>query len=427
MTNILAARFAPGFAALAVLAGCGGGSSPAPAPAPAPAPPPVNAASFEPADGATKVDIRPGVRIVFDGALDAASVTNAHVTLTTTGFTLASSAVYDDATHAITVTVPTLNHDASYTLSISGLTDASGRAVAEAHATFSTWVNAVRLVTFIGPNWAYDHETLALDAGGRATRGTFYDAAGKIVQAQAWDYVDGRRSTITSIAGAGPDGAWFTADDVLIGNRTYGYDAHGALASERTVAVPGPSSSGEPDTLKTWQYDDQGNVVVLTETDGGADLVLGTADDVATFTSTTPASAGASTVSFVSHGPGPDGTLFTTDDIESATITADLSGSPTRRSTTYSAPGGDGSWTTAGDNAVKSIHDQVLDAHGNVVRDVFYEDHPNTAVVDHYVVYVFDAHDNVVRSTWYGNAGPDGVWFTADDAPAVTYDYDTTH
>jgi hypothetical protein len=401
---IHAASLALAVASLGSVAGCDD-ASPAPE---------VHVSGFSPADGATRVDIRPTLSIAFDGPLDPASVSAAHVTVTITGFTIPATIAYDDATHTITVRPRTLDHARTYTLAVSGLANTSGRPVGEAHATFKTWINAV----LRSPSGGVQ----TLDDAGNVVRDASVDADGNVTAYTDHTYAGGLLTRRTSYVGPGPDGTWFTADDDLLMQFLYEYDAHGALTSRSLLRARGPIGGGGPDERYDYQYDATGKVSILKVTDGNADgdAALGTADDLVGYTRFTYDASGRQVLAYHSAGPGADGIQFTQDDIVGADILVPGTDGALDLLGVYESPGPDGQWlTTADDTLSFSYQKQRLDARGNVVRlEEYGPTGPisETGLVDT-IDYVYDEHDNLVTATQV---------YTEDGLPNVT-SYDTAN
>lgn len=395
-------RLALATLALAALAACGGNDAP-----------PVTATRFTPADGATKVDIRPTFTVAFDGPLDPASVSAAHVTVTSTGFTIPATLAYDDATHTVTVTPRTLKHATNYTLTISGLTNTSGLPVADAHATFATWVNPAIGTPDTPP---VSGNTTLLDS---------IDFEGNPVSTYVHtEVIDGRVAKRTTFDAPGPDGVWFTADDVPFFEYSYTYDANGNLASNLgryPGLTPAMVAAGFVDWRIEYQYDATGLLSLRKKTTGNpdGDGVIDTPDDEVEYAAFTYDASGRMLHTLYSRGPGADGTMYTADDITFADVLVPGTGGAPDLVGSYDSPGPDGDWLTAADNDLYfNYFEEVRDARGNVTRHIQHGTGGpvNGREVTDITDYVYDAHDNLVSSTQtYTEGGP----------PSVTL-YDTT-
>jgi hypothetical protein len=163
--------------------------------------------------------------------------------------------------------------------------------------------------------------------------------------------------------GRGPDGAFFTPDDVPAGDWWERSDSYGSNQSG-----PGPDGIWltDDDTVVTWQkYDPTGLVTGIGYeplfNDSGPDGVWFTADDVmyGYYKCYWDTATGAQTMRVIYTGPGPDGVWFTDDD----EVGQDYKGAYARwksapgnniwdswyQEITYSGPGADGIWFTADD------------------------------------------------------------------------------
>jgi hypothetical protein len=399
------------------LAACGGGGES----------PVVHASQFAPADGAMGVDLHGTLQVTFDGALDPASVTPDHVHLLRYGYVRPVTVSYDDTTHVVTATTPGgLRHNTPYTLVVSGVHDAAGRTVADASATFSTWVNAKTSETNVDDS-GIDVQYI-LDAAGHTVQATYKDSSGAVAWYTTYERTDGqtneRLTTAKKWGGPGPDGQWFTADDVLAFQEDDTYEANGALSSRH-----GSQDQSAAPTLPEWRltyaYDAQGTPADVEYVAGGDDLVLGTGDDFKESTVTSgDADARQASQSWICEESQPDPSCSDATATGQDAFTPGSGGAPDVTTHSMGRPF---------ESCFMSKEEDTLDARGNVIRHVEYFGDPmfgecaGLFEVAFYVVYQVDEHDRIVGSTTYGNTGPDGQWFTADDTVQSTAIYDTAH
>ncbi len=429
MSNVT--RFALGLAALAALAGCGGdGATPPPAPAPVPAPgpaptpAPVSVQSIEPADGTSKVDIRPVLRIVLDGSIDPASVTAGHVQFLARGYPQQITLSYDDATHTIAIAPGTLQHDTAYTLAVSGLVDANGKTVASQQAKFSTWVNAQ--LAGRAPDGSFGY-SITLDASGRPVSGPASDAEAAYT---SYTYLPNGLLSKTEIWRLGGDLQPNTADDLRTTAINYDYDANGALLTA-TTHYGADGVHNVSDVQYTYSYDANGRQVFYVGAVAGNDGLLGTADDQIGYHATNFDAQGNTTTTLASTQVNADGRTFPTAAVYSFSAVTQASATAPERNSYYSSAGADAQPFTS-DDVLSKYSEITRDSRGNIQRVVFYDtpfaSPPGTALaISDYLVNTYDAHDNLVQRIVYADAGADGVWLTADDTAFEIADFDTTH
>ena len=424
-----AARFALSFAALVALTACGGGGGAAPTPpptpvpappppAPVPAPTPVSIQSMQPADGSKTVDIRPTMRIVLSGSVDVGSVTPDHVRLMSKGYPQRITLSYDDASHTLSVTPGTLSHDTTYTLSVSGLVATGGATIASQQASFSTWVN--HQLDSLGPDGTVV-SSFTLHASGHPTRGP--DPDGGSGYASYTYLANGLLSDTTD---------WTLNSDLTTYSLGYTlhdtYDANGALVSESQIY--GRADQQFFNALDTYAYDAFGEQVLDTHAVAGSDKTLGTGDDQPGYSATLYDDQGNEAMRTSGSQIASDGRTIPVGAMTSYSVHTSATSSTPERWTNYMSAGPDGKFLTA-DDIIDSYSEITRDAHGNIVRVVFFEtpfaSPAGTALaLSSCTVSSYDDHDNLVKRVTYTDPGPDGVWFTADDTIFGTTTYDTT-
>lgn len=339
--------------------------------------------SSTPADLATKVGVLSKLTFVFDEALAPETVTEASIGVTyiQTGYpaSIKGTVTYDDASHTATFTpaLP-LVRGIQYAVHVAGtVTDAAGNAFSGADQTFLTTVNYETKSIYYNSNtgqvaqW-YGYE---LDANGRLNKYLYYSATG-------------------------PDGNWFTVDDVIGGHYEYTYLANGQPADERYFGV-------------------------------GPDGLWNTADDVIqSFYRYTYDTSGRQLERTRSDAPGPDAMWGTADDPVALLSTYVYTGNVTRQ-TSFSNPGVDTIWRTADDRA-SSYYESTYNQQGLRTKQVRYltgaDQIPKTG--DDTVSYYYDFAYNATYSLTLQvqrTAGLDTTWFTADDGYGYVgkQEYDT--
>ena len=268
---------------------------------------------------------------------------------------------YDDTTHVATVTTPGgLRYNTPYTLVVSGVHDAAGRAVADASATFSTWVNAKTSETNVDDS-GIDVQYI-LDAAGHTVQATYKDSSGAVAWYTTYERTDGqtneRLTTAKKWVGPGPAGQWFTADDVLAFQEDDTYEAKGALSSRH-----GSQDQGEASTLPEWRltytYDAQGTAADVEYVVGGNDFVLGTGDDFHESTVTSgDADARPASQSWICEESRPDPSCSDAIAIGQDAFTPGAGGAPDVTTHSMGRPF---------ESCLMSKEEDTLDARGNVV------------------------------------------------------------
>jgi hypothetical protein len=315
-------------------------------------------ASSTPADGERGVRPLAELEVVLSGAIDPATVTATLTLETTLGLgsvlveeTAAATVTWDADTRTLRVVpIDAMRAEARYRLQIEPL-----------DATLRFETRRLRVARSV----RYD---------GGVVRS--YDA----YEPDADDpYLE--RSTIFD--GAGPDAAWFTADDDLGGwtaiTRT-------SAAEYREVGFNGP----------------------------GADGVWRTADDHVWYLTRHELDAAGRTARRITYETaGADGTPFTADDpvLTYYVIERDPAGRPAD-TTSFDGPGPDGTWLTADDVTDSGRYQRVYDAAGRVARAIDYD--AADAIADT-IAYSLDDRGVLAWTAWASAPGPDGAWFTTDD------------
>jgi hypothetical protein len=375
---------------------------------------PVTLIQLTPADGAAHVSLVDPIKLKFSGSLKASSVTATSVQLLAPGATtpMTATVAYDDASHTITLTPKIVLYPAYvYRVVASGLQAADGAAIADAKGSFTTVYNALIDATTYDATTPTKITALSLyteDAEGRTERSSNMAAGadGKFGTSDDvpsnWRLASypatGDRSTFYT--GAGADGVWYTADDV-VGSR-----------NEYFASAP------------------FGHVRSATYGAAGTDGTWGTADDVLTTASDILAAADGLEASWtVFSSFGADATPWTADDVVSYYFADTRTGNTVRR-VYYTAAGADGAWKTA-DDVIGGISENVYDADGRYLALRSFSKGPDgvwlTAddVQTSLWTRTYDASGLETRFTIYSGAGTDGAWGTADDV--VSSYYASTH
>ena len=345
--------------------------------------------SSTPAADASGVSIVASLTLVFDEPLDPASVTPDAFAL---GCWACSPAyvtpTYDDATRTVTlVPLYPLGTGMPYELTIGGgIRDVAGNAFGGATVAFETRINpTVRAIDYdTGSGQPTDWTAWTLDGSGAATRSLGYN-------------------------GAGADAVWLTMDDAVSAHTEWVSVGSGTKRLQKSYAA-------------------------------GADGKLGTADDVVSGIFEIDRDAARREIAYWSFdSAGADGRWETSDDHVVSLSTNTLEGSWIAETDTHDGAGADGQWNTA-DDVITRIQRYEHDARGRLVRSVELDPGPDhragtadDAVID-YSTQAYDAQDQYGLHVFYDakgldgvvgtaddGAGPDGVWFTADDVPYAYY------
>ncbi|MCE9573391.1 MAG: Ig-like domain-containing protein [Deltaproteobacteria bacterium] len=393
----------------------------------------ISVASITPATGATKVGVLATIRIELTGAVDAASVTPAHVHLTNVpSFDFgagipAYGVTYDDVAHAITITPSiALGRETSYRVDVDGLT-AADQPVAAATATFSTVVNPTLYYADSTSYVSYEHDadghmtaSVTHTAGPDATLGTADDGIARIgVRIPTATGVESVQHT-----GAGPDGMWRTADDVITGRSAYVIGASGYEISRNYTAGPDGIWATADDTVASFlviDHDAQHRAIAFKSYDAGPDGLALTADDKVTSYSTDAFSDDWNRVAISYSGPGADGVWFNGDDKFNGITRYEFDGRGALTALTSLAAGADGLPATA-DDVTTSQWALRDDDHGQSVRLSIVtaagaDGHWGTAddEVGGYYQTTYDAQGNELEySRW--TLGINGIPYDADDA-----------
>ena len=324
-----------------------------------------------PGDAGTKVSVIAPLTFTFDEALNASSVNDAAVTVTYASYStfvqIVGTVTFDGMkTITFTPKLP-LYTGGHYTIHLANtVKDLAGNAFAGKDLAFNTNTNQV-------------------------TKRTYYNTTSNTVSQWTQYTLDtmghiGRYVTFTA---AGPDGNWFTADDVAQGHSEYFFNAAGLQVEYR-------SYDAGPDTI--WNNGDD-RIVYLAKYEVD--------------------SMGRPTGYTSSQGAGPDAMWGTADDMLTSVQTYTYASGKTT-SIYYNGPGTDNVWKTA-DDRCSSYTENTLDARGNATRYTNFAPGPDNLaktsddVVQGYSDYAFDANGQFVSYRYYNAPGPDGTWFTSDD------------
>jgi len=387
--------------------------------------------SSTPADAATGVATATPIEVKMVRGIDAATVNSANVKLVGKGrfglFNVPGQAGYDAALKVISLRTGGLPPGCAYTLTLSGLKDLSGTAVPDAVVTFSTRRNQLK-------------------------KSVNYHSNGSVRgYSQATFESDGRPANRKDYPSAGPDGIWFTADDVLgynesnsynysyatdkytlsyiygrygnigILSRSYVFDAGGNLTeevyhggSDAGYSGFGYDARGYLREATRYLYRYEQNSPVVSYTVSVYDPQGNKTQDISYNSCSTdgiplPNDEVARYVSYALNGQGRLGRIITHDDA-----------------------GPDAVWFTA-DDGISGYWDLTYSASGPMTRAV-YHGHPGTDgiwltaddLLLAYLSYHYDAAGNRTESIRYLAPGADGVWFTADDTKSAVDTYDTT-
>ena len=403
---------------------CGGGSEPDTTP--------PRIVSVNPADKAIRVSATTDIKIVFSEPLDPATVTTS--TFSIDGIVGARLSI-DDRTHTVTIrpSEPLL-FDATYKLTCAGVKDKAGNEMQKTTLTFSTYKKAV--AKYVGyTNGLVSNYSMAT-----------YDIDGRLIR---WaGYTD-----------PGPDGAWFTTDDVAGRHDSNIWDERGNLIRQVYYVNNGAdgvswTADDGVDGYLVKHFDENNNLFEqLSYFDPGPDNLWFTSDDKKGSGYKAFYDANGKLLRAVSGGIDSNGIYV--DDKWHASYDYEVKGNRTRE-TFHRQAGGDGIWFTD-DDEVSPYTAYVYDVNGNIIREIDYTGShgldgklftPDDGVSSHtsftfdannkktkeiyyattdgvdqdsndrvrgYSSYTYNGNGKLTKITHYGDLGNDGVWFNADD------------
>jgi len=131
---------------------------------------------------------------------------------------------------------------------------------------------------------------------------------------------------------------------------------------------------------------------------------------------------GRGVLELVADGPGPDGRWGTADDALYGYIHHFYLGSGRLDRLEYRENGPDGLPSTA-DDILDETDTYGYDSANHLVTLVYTSPGADDSP---YVSFTYDARGNRLTRSSYGTAGPDGIWFTADDRRGSYRTYDAT-
>ena len=490
---------------LAAAVGCGkvsdnGNAPDAPPDAPDTAPPMIF--SSHPANNEKGVSPIKPVSIIFDEPLDPATVPTSIIgtyavkpsivdtywnALFENFGTVEGTATYvaDEKKLVFTPSMP-LPANAHVDLTISSLKDVSGNMIAPTHLTFDTIINAGRYFTDYSGASIGDYYTFPLMNGvpqsfdyyyTMGTDGVWFTADDQQSESFKATYDAQGRMTRLDYFTAGPNGIFGDSDDTEMNAFTYSVDAQGRFTGFTTYNAPGTDGAwGTADDVilrnlvVTWTGDNF--VGTVTYTNPGTDGVWKTADDrVSSATQTSfkysydPGTQHRVRWIFYRCGPdlvcgSPDDTVFFYYDVTTDThgfitqqVRKTLGGNnipfdsddavqyyekferdPSGRllaDRQYGA-GTDTMFFTA-DDVVTSLIKYSYTAAGQATvtdyigsgTDTIYDTADD--IVTGFNEYKYDANGARTQFSYVYNAGPDGVYHTPDDMTSTQYTYDVAH
>jgi YD repeat-containing protein len=233
-------------------------------------------------------------------------------------------------------------------------------------------------------------------------------------------------------SGAGPDGTWGTADDVISTGQKAVYE--GSSLSTSVILTAGADGKiGTADdvtqSVTRFSYDSAGRVIASrTYTGAGADGQWLTADDVQTQRETFAYDAqGNPTERVVYSGAGKDGVFGTSDDTISVLILYSdyvtfLKQSEAKLETDYTSAGADGVWKTQDDQVywvLKKTYTEgtqgsyTMTATGCTSAGADNKWNTSDDIVAVRTVWSCDSKGR--KMTVYTSSGSDGTWGTSDD------------
>ena len=251
----------------------------------------------------------------------------------------------------------------------------------------------------------------------------------------------GRLIDTTSFSAAGPDGNWGTNDDVISSWTKYGYNASGQHVLQATLGDKGADNMWKTaDDRCTgcyffeYTYDASGNYTQQIARTTGTDNIPGTADDVPQSWNENIYDATGYLTRFVVHtsAAGTDGMWPTADDPVSYYYSYANEAAGDRQKY-FTGAGVDGMWFTA-DDVCSGMYMQALDANKLPTRYKGFGAGPDAKLctADDVISAVYydlrnDANGNKIDFGYACQSGADGIWDTADDRCAYTFNYDVLH
>ncbi|MFH1231288.1 MAG: hypothetical protein V1709_07310 [Planctomycetota bacterium] len=262
---------------------------------------------------------------------------------------------------------------------------------------------------------------------GAGTDGKWFTADDVVNNYESYTYdVQGNKTRWVPYTGVGTDGKWFTADDVVNNYESYTYDAQGNKT--RWVLYTGAGTDKKwfttddvVDKYKSFIYDDQGRRTRdVYYRDAGTDGIWFTADDVVgDYDSFIYNAQWEITEVVYYHGAGTDGIWFNADDVVwGGSLFSDNYDQNNRR------------WRHPTRRDEMSAYDSYIhDDQRKQTRTIYHKigpggvtnitDDDDDSGVSSYSSFIYDAQDDVkgklTREVWYNGAGTDRKWFTADD------------
>lgn len=379
---------------------CGGGNEPDTTP--------PRIVSANPADKAVKVSVTTDIKIVFSEPLDPATVTTS--TFSIAGV-VGARVTIDDRTHTVTIRPSeSLSFGVTYQITCAGVKDKAGNEMQKTTLTFSTYKMSEAKSVFYRDGLVSNYWMATYDIDGRLIR-----------------WADNRTP--------GPDGVWFTSDDVA-GRHYYNtWDGRGNLTREVDYSNNGPdgiswTADDGVDGYQVRHFDENNNLSErLSYFDPGPDNLWFTPDDKKGSDYKVFYDTNGKLIRAVDGSVGSDGVYA---DMWHASYGYDAWGNRTRE-TFHTQAGADSAWFTD-DDEVLSYKAYVYDANGNIIREINSTGSrgldgklftPDDEVFDH-TSFIFDAKNNKIKQIYY-RAGIDGVAQISDDTITgyVSYIYDS--
>jgi Bacterial Ig-like domain len=399
--------------------GGGGGGSPAAAP-PAAQVPAATLVSTSPQNNTTKVQAQTSIAMVFNAALDPATVLASNVLVTGGGVAAPVSVSYNAATFTLTLRPQNpLNAGVQYTVAIPGIRDAAGNAIANSNVSFKTFITGTpRNDEYNSAGVLTGYSLGTLDAADNIVQITNYASpSNDVLSYQTIEY-DARSNPSRYVSyAAGADKKVGGTDDVVQTLITKTYDANGNIVQ---VVNSAPGADGKAftsdDTISNFivnSYNASGYLSKVTNYSGaGADGKVGTADDVVVSYTTKAYNAANAQTQEINYGPDNVPTTF-------STLTYDASGNLTDR-VTFKGPGTDKQALTA-DDSIDFIAKSAFDGNGNVTRVVFYDGPGSDGIwrnaddkIGGYIDFVFNTIGLSTQKS-YNGTGTDTIWFNGND------------
>ncbi len=242
------------------------------------------------------------------------------------------------------------------------------------------------------------------------------------------------------VTAAGGDGLWRTDDDLVERYWAFRYNTQGTLVRLGQYSGAGPDGMFftvddiAASNSIVWQADTDAtgrDARITAYYDSGVDGIWETPDDTVAWRDDIIQNAADFTSTTVRYIPGNDGKWFTDDDVVANYVMEKYDASGRLLNSDYAvSPGADGVWFT-GDDAFNSKFRQSYADDGSLVQADFLYSSRDTGWAQfdlmYYDQYDYNADAQLTRSSRFNGSGPDNTWYTSDDVlqSLTMSEYDT--